>query len=134
MIGAWLRLDRTADRRARRLGGLGLGLAVAGHLAWAALLVATLSGAGYGWPVAVASTLAGVGTLLVGLALVRVGDWPIAGLLVAAPVVLALPPAAAPSTIAWLAFGGLWIAVGVVELLEDRRGLDRSGPGLFGTR
>ncbi len=83
---------------------------------------------------AVASTLAGIGTLLVGLALVRVGDWPIAGLLVVAPVVLALPPAIAPSTVAWLAFGGLWVAVGVLELLEDRHGVGRPGPGLFGTR
>jgi hypothetical protein len=121
VVGAWLREDGRGGPSGRGLGRLGVVLAVTGHLAWAGSLVATLSGSLYGAPVALASTLAGVGTILIGLALARAGDWPIAGLLIIAPVLLILPPWLVPSSAAWLAFGCAWVGIGLVQLFGPSR-------------
>ena len=121
VVGAWFREDGRGRRAGRRLGRVGVILAVAGHLAWATALAATLAGFGYGAPVAVASTAAGLGTILVGLALAAAGDWPIAGLLVIAPILLVLPPWLVPSPAAWMAFGAIWIGVGTLELFGRPR-------------
>jgi hypothetical protein len=117
VFGAWLRLDGRADRAERRLGAIGVGIGMLGHAAWIGLLVGAIAGIAYGAPLAVASTVAGLGTVLIGVALARAGDWPIAGLLVVAPVLLVIPPSVVPSPISWLAFGGTWLLIGVVQLV-----------------
>ncbi len=127
VAGTWLREDGRGGDVGRRLGRVGVGLAVIGHVAWAVALGATFAGLGYGAPVAVASTVAGLGTVLVGLALVRAGDWPIAGLLVVAPVLLVVPPWLVPQAATWIGFGISWIGVGLVELFGQPRSLGPVG-------
>ena len=114
--GAWLREDGRGGRLGRRLAAAGVTVGVSAQLAWAMALAWTLIGWGYGAPLAIASTLAGLGSILVGLALARIGDWPIAGLLVLAPVLLLIPGWAVPSAATWLGFGAAWVAVGLAEL------------------
>jgi hypothetical protein len=121
VVGAWLREDSRGAIRSQRLGRVGVVLALVGHLAWAATLTGALAGLGYGAPVAIASTAAGLGTVLVGLALAAAGDWLVAGLLVGAPVLLVVPPWAVPPSAAWLAFGTLWIGIGLIELFGRSR-------------
>jgi hypothetical protein len=113
IVGVWLRLGDAASPFAR----VALQVAVAGHLAWLVAIGAALLAVDYGSTTAIAGTAAAIGTSLVGLALSRAGDWPIAGLLVAVPVAL-LVPWAGP---AWVAFGLGWTAVGLVQL---RRRID----------
>ncbi|MDP9482208.1 MAG: hypothetical protein M3P84_03195, partial [Chloroflexota bacterium] len=121
VVGAWLREDGRGGSRGRRLGRAGVALAVGGHLAWAVALIAVLAGLGYGPPVAIASTVAGLGTVLVGLALAAAGDWLLAGLVVVAPVLLVMPPWVVPSPAAWLLFGALWTGIGLIELFGRSR-------------
>ncbi len=68
-----------------------MAIALVGQLAWIALLVGALADIAYGAPVAAASTSPVIGTVLIGVALARADDWPIAGLIVIAPVVLVVP-------------------------------------------
>ncbi len=105
-VGCWLRLGDTTSGAER----LALDIAVAGGLIWALALGAALLRIDYGPSTAIASTAAAVGLALVGLSLVRVGDWPIAGLLVLASVSLTIP-----SVLAWLGFGAAWTLVGAIE-------------------
>jgi hypothetical protein len=121
VAGTWLREDGRGGLVGRRLGRIGVALAVIGHLAWAGALVAAFAGLGYGAPVAIVSTAAGLGTLLIGLALVAAGDWPLAGLLVVAPILLVVPPWVVPSPAAWLVFGAIWIGIGLLELFGRSR-------------
>ncbi len=114
--GTWLRGDGRGGAAGRRFGRAGIALAIVGHIAWAGALVGTLAGVGYGAPVAIVSTVAGLGTVLVGLSLAAAGDWPIAGLVIVAPILLVVPPWVVPSPAAWLAFGAIWIGIGVLEL------------------
>jgi hypothetical protein len=128
VIGAWLRLDGRADRTGRRLGAVGLGVGVIGHAAWIGLVVGAFVGIVYGAPQAVASTAAGLGTVLIGLALARAGDWPIAGLLVVAPVLLLITPPLVPSPVAWVGFGAVWLLIGAVQLVGAARPVGPVGP------
>jgi hypothetical protein len=89
------------------------GLVLLGYLAWIVMLGATHLGLVGGPPLAAAQTLAMLGTIAVGLILVRGGDQPIGFLVVVAPVGLLLP-----STTAWLAFGAAWTAIGIAMWLD----------------
>lgn len=121
LVGAWLRLDGRADQAGRRLGSIGLGVALVGHAAWLGLLIGAIAGIVYGAPLAVASTVAGLGTVLIGVALARADDWPMAGLVVIAPVVLIIPTSIVSSPVLWLAFGAVWLVIGVVQLEATTR-------------
>lgn len=110
IVGAWLRLGDTASPFAR----VALDLAVAGHVAWLVAIGAAILALDYGATTAIAGTAAAIGTFLVGIALSRAGDWPIAGLLIVAPVALLLPWGAP----AWIAFGITWTAIGFAQRRE----------------
>jgi hypothetical protein len=114
LVGVWLRIGDDDSPFAR----LAVDVAVAGHLAWLAALLAAMLAVDYGPLAAVASTAAAIGTLLVAVALLRADDWPIAGLVAVAPAALLVTWA--PS---WVLFGLAWSAVGIVQL----RGLSAGG-------
>jgi hypothetical protein len=103
-----------------RAAALATGLVVAGHIAWIGALGATHLGLVGASILAAAQTLAMIGTIAVGFVLVRANVEPIGLLLVAAPVAMLVP-----WTVAWLAFGAAWTAIGIALWL-DRVG--RTGP------
>lgn len=105
-VGCWLRLGDATSGAER----VAVDVAVAGGLAWILALGAALLRIDYGPSTALTSTAAAVGLAFVGLALLRAGDWPIAGLLVLASVALTIP-----SILAWLVFGAAWTLVGAIE-------------------
>jgi hypothetical protein len=106
-IGCALRLGDGGGR----LGRIALATTGVGYSAWLAALIGVMVGMDYGATTAIASTAAGIGTVLVGIALLRAGDWPLAGLVVAAPVALL-----APAGWTWLGFGAAWSAIGLLAL------------------
>jgi len=100
----------------RRPDALAALLAVGGYSAWIAALGATVAGAIGGAPLAAAQAVAMIGTVFVGLGLIRRRDEPIGLLLIATPVTMLVP-----STGSWLVFGFGWTAIGIA-LLVDRSG------------
>ena len=106
-IGCWaIGSDDTG-----RPGNVAILLAIAGHVLWVIALAVALVEFGYGAETAVAQDLAAIGSLLVGIGLLRAGDEWLGGLLAlgAAVMVFAWP-------IAWLGFGLAWTLVGVLLL------------------
>jgi hypothetical protein len=120
MVGLWLRLG-DADGA---LGRLGIVIALAGHGAWFAALVAAALAIDYGPLTAAAATVAMVGTSMLGLALAGSGAAMLGGLLVGAALAGVAPP-----TPGWPLFGVAWSAIGFRLLLDFRRRLqDEGGP------
>ena len=119
-IGCWA----TSSDAASRPGTLAILIALAGHVLWIVALAAAFVGFGYGTPTAVAQDIAAVGSLLVGVGLLRAGEGWLGGLVAigAAVMVFAWP-------IAWLAFGLAWTIVEVVLLM--RFDPDRAPPSRF---
>lgn len=115
-VGCGLRQGDGGGRAAM----VALAIASLGYVAWTVALVGTFAGHVGPVPLAIAQTLAMAGTGLVGLALVRAGDEPIGGLVAASALLLLIP-----SSLGWLAFGGAWTVIGVIELLGRR---PRTGP------
>jgi hypothetical protein len=109
LVGCWAR--RSDD--AGRAGAAAIVLAVAGLIAWAIALAVALLGYGYGPPTAAAQDLAALGSLLVGIVLLRTGETLLGSLLTIGPalMVFAWP-------VAWLGFGLAWTLVGVLLLVE----------------
>ena len=114
-----------AGEASGRAAALATGLVVAGHIAWIGALGATHLGLVGASILAAAQTLAMVGTIAVGFVLVRTNVEPIGFLLVAGPVAMLVP-----WTVAWLAFGAAWTAIGIAMWL-DRVG--RTGPAGIAT-
>jgi hypothetical protein len=116
-VGCWA----TRSDDVGRPGTAAVLLAIAGHILWVIALVAALVGFGYGSPTAFAQDLAAIGSLLVGIGLVRAGETWLGGLLAlgAALMVFAWP-------VAWLAFGLAWTLVGILLLVRFEAG--RSPP------
>jgi hypothetical protein len=102
-----------AGERTERLSRVATWILLVGNLAWITALAATLLGSAGGALLAVAQTAAMLGAMAVGLLLVQRHDQPIGFLVLAAPVALLVP-----STIAWLAFGAAWTAIGIVLWLD----------------
>jgi hypothetical protein len=113
VIGAWLRVGDDATRVER----LAIGIAVAGHAAWFVLLLGALAGLIYGAPTAAASTVAAIGTALVGFCLFAVNDERVGALLAVAAVGLLVP-----FSVGWLVFGAGWLGAGIAMLLDPRPG------------
>jgi hypothetical protein len=95
-------------------------IAIAGYIAWIAMLVATALGWADGPALAAAQTVAIVGTTLVGAAAVMAGDTTIGGLVTASGLAMLIPWSAG-----WLVFGTAWTAIGVVLWLERATRTDR---------
>jgi hypothetical protein len=96
-----------------RAVGVAFGLSAVGYLAWMAALVVTAVGLIGGPPLAATQTLAMIGTILVGAALVRAGDDGIGVLIVTGAVAMLIP-----WTVTWLVFGATWTAVGIILVME----------------
>ncbi len=103
---------RAGEARSR-VGGLASALVLVGYLAWIGLLGASILGVVGSAALAAAQALAMIGTIAVGLILVRSGDEPIGFLLVAAPVAML-----APWTATWLAYGAAWTVIGLAMWLD----------------
>ncbi len=112
---------RAGEARSRAIG-LATGLVLVGYLAWVGMLGATQLGLVGGALLGAAQALAMVGTIAVGLILIRSRDEPIGFLLIAAPVAMLVP-----WTGTWLAFGAAWTAIGIVMWLDRAARIESGG-------
>jgi hypothetical protein len=112
LVAATACVLRAGEARGRATG-LATGLVLVGYLAWIVMLGATHLGVVGGAALAAAQALAMVGTIAVGLILIRARDEPIGFLLIAAPVAMLVP-----WNVTWLAFGAAWTAIGIVMWLD----------------
>ncbi len=88
--------------------GPALAIAVIGHIALIVTLVGALLGGPYGAITGAALSIAGVGTVLVGLIRARAGDHPVAEAVLIAGAAMLIP-----SPIAWPLAGAAWIALAI---------------------
>lgn len=112
LVGLWLRLG-DADGA---LGRVGIVLALVGHAAWLASLVAAAGHVAYGPLTAAAGGLAMTGAALLGVALVGHGRLVLGTLLAAAGLAGVVPP-----TFGWPAFAAAWTGVAAALVLEPPR-------------
>ena len=105
--GLWMRIADPANR----LDRVALLLSIGGHVLWIAALTATVTAAADGPTLALAQTAGAVGTLALGLALIRAADASVGIMLALASLALVVP-----SPVAWLAFGACWTAIGFARL------------------
>lgn len=110
-IGCSLRIDDGG-----RVLGVAVGLSVIGYVAWVSALTATAVGIADSPTLAAAQTTAVLGTTLIGIALIRARDDRIGPLLMLGSVAMLVP-----WTVAWLAFGAAWTAVGMLLVTERAR-------------
>jgi hypothetical protein len=123
LVAATACLLRAGEARSRATG-LAMTLVVVGHIAWIGMLGATQMGIVGGAAVAAAQSLAMVGTIAVGVILVRARDEPIGFLMTAAPVAMLVP-----WTATWFAFGAGWTAIGIVMWLDRAARTQGQPPG-----
>lgn len=97
--------------------GLAAGTTIVGYLAWLAALAATGAGSGEGAVLAAAQSLGVIGSLLVGVVLVRADDEVVGLLLTTGAATMLIP-----WTAGWLVFGAAWTAVGMILLTERIQG------------
>lgn len=115
LVGLWLKLGDGDGA----IGRVGIALALVGHLAWLAALVAALAHVAYGPLTAAAATVAMAGTAALGAALVgrtRI----LLGCLVAGAAFAGI----APPAIGWPAFAAAWTGVAIVVVADFVRGSD----------
>ena len=113
VVGAWLRLGDGSGG----FGGLAIDVALVGHVAWIVALVGILLRVDYVASTVVGMTAAAIGDILVAIALLRVREWPLSGVVAAGSVGLLLASIAVwPVAAGWLAFGLGWTAAGLIEL------------------
>lgn len=119
-LGCALRAGEARSRTA----AVGIGLLVVGYVAWVGMLAGTALGAVGGPLLGASQSIAMLGTLAIGLLLVRARDQPIGWLLLVAPIALLVP-----STVMWLGFGTVWTAVGIAMWFDRQV---RTGTPLVG--
>ena len=88
--------------------GLALSIAIIGYVALTVTLVVALLGGTYGAITGAALSIAGIGTVLVGLIRARAGDHPVAEAVLIAGAALLIP-----SPVAWPLAGAAWIALAI---------------------
>lgn len=118
LVGMWLKLGDSDGL----FGRLGIVLAVAGHVAWLAALVAAMVRLTYGPVTAAAATVALAGTALLGVALAGRGRPLLGGLLAAAGLAGLAPP-----SLGWPGFAAAWTGVAVLLLIDLARGPGPTG-------
>jgi hypothetical protein len=121
LVAATACVLRAGEARSRAIG-LATSLVLVGYLAWIGMLGATHLGLVGGVPLAAAQALAMVGTIAVGLILIRARDQLIGFLLIAAPVAMLVP-----WTVTWLAFGAGWTAIGIAMWLDRAARIESGG-------
>lgn len=122
LVGLWLRLG-DADGV---LGRVGVVLALVGHVAWLASLVAAAMQLAYGPLTAAAATVAMAGIAVLGVALAGHGRFALGALLAAAGLAGVAPPA-----LGWAAYAAAWTGVAAVLVLEQPpRESAIGGPGV----
>lgn len=106
--------------RAGDVGGPAMTLAAllttVGYVAWLAALLGTSSGVADAPTLAAAQTIAMIGTLLVGVLLIRASDEPVGFLVLTGAVAMLVP-----WVVAWLVFGAAWTAIGITLIIERPR-------------
>jgi len=112
-LGCALRAGNSGGHAMR----VGSALTAVGFVAWIAALVVAAAGQTDAATLAAAQTMAMIGATLVGIVLVREGDWPIGGLVIIGSVAMPVP-----WTTGWLVFGGAWTAIGVLLAVTWSRG------------
>jgi hypothetical protein len=110
---AVLGVSRRWDDRGGRAGSFAVALAIAGHAIWIAALVMAAIGGPYGAVTAASQALAALGTVAIGLVVVRGGDGVVGGTTAVIGVAMVVP-----SPAAWLVVGGGWTAIGLRQAVE----------------
>jgi hypothetical protein len=124
VVGMWLKLG-DADGI---LGRLAVVLALAGHVAWLAAIIAAALRIEYGALTAIAATVAMAGTAGLGVALAGAGYLVLGGLLTAAALAGVAPP-----VLGWPLFAVAWSTIGLRLLLDfGRVSPTRGGPARAG--
>jgi hypothetical protein len=119
IVGLWLRLGDGDGA----LGRLGVVLALVGHVAWLAALIAALARVAYGPLTGAVAVLAMTGMALLGVALVGRGRL-VLGVLVAGVGLAGV----APPAWGWAALAAAWTGVAILLVLEPPRpGIDLGG-------
>lgn len=113
-VGCWA----LGSDAAGRPGTAAVLLSLVGHVAWFAALIVAATGGPYGAETAVTQALGVLGTILVGLILLRGPAVPIGALLV-----LGATPMLFGAAVAWLILGLAWTLVGTLLLAR----VDRDG-------
>ena len=117
-LGCALRVGDDGGRAMRA----GSTLTAVGFLAWVTALAVATIGQTDAATLAGAQTVAMLGAALVGVVLVRAGDWPIGALVLIGSVAMLVP-----WTPAWLVFGGAWTAIGILLGMAWSRGTTIGG-------
>ena len=117
LLVATLGCTLRAEGRGRRPKALAVAVTIAGYAAWIGALAATAAGVLDGPTLAVAQTIAMLGSALTGAVLLRVGDEAI-GLLILTGAIAML----VPWTTLWLVLGASWTAVGCILAAQRIRG------------
>ncbi|HET9852090.1 MAG TPA: hypothetical protein VFP56_06245, partial [Candidatus Limnocylindrales bacterium] len=110
LVGLWLRLGDSDGA----LGRVGVVLALVGHVAWLASLVAAAMHLAYGPLTAAAATVAMAGVAVLGVALASHGRFALGALLAAAGLAGVAPPA-----FGWAAYAAAWTGVAALLVLEQ---------------
>jgi len=106
-----LALGRRSGMAAPRGSAGAFALAIAGHVLWIAVLAVAAIGGPYGAITGAGQSIAGVGTIAVGLVRARAGDRPFAeALLIAGAAMLV------PSPVAWPVAGAAWLGVAIAAV------------------
>jgi hypothetical protein len=106
-----LALGRRSGIAAPRGSAGALAIAIAGHLSWIVVLAVAAVGGPYGAITGAGQSIAGVGTMAVGLVRARAGDRPFAeALLIVGAAMLV------PSPAAWPVAGAAWLGVAIAAV------------------
>jgi hypothetical protein len=112
-LGCALRLG---DEGGRAMGA-GWVLTVIGFISWLVVLAVAAAGHAEAVTLAAVQTMAMLGATLVGIVLIRAGDWPVGALVIIGSMAMLVP-----WTPGWVVFGTAWTVIGVLLGVAQSRG------------